>query len=125
MSPILIARRYAGILVEAEGVGGANPGGSGRARTDDDGSYTMELPPEQSYMVYVVDAEWAARSLNGVVLREGKARSGLDLRLERERDHGTCHGRPPIAAGGQPAGHARGAGTGRPAGNAQGPTRRR
>ena len=45
--------------------------------------YTMELPPEQSYMVYVVDNEWAAPSLAGIVVREGMAQTGLDLTLER------------------------------------------
>ena len=40
-----------GILVEAAGVGGPASAGPGRARTDANGSFTMELPPEQSYMV--------------------------------------------------------------------------
>ena len=60
-------------------MGNANPAGSGKAKTTADGSYTMELPPEQSYMVYVADDEWAARSSSGVVVREGKAQTGLDL----------------------------------------------
>ena len=51
-----------GILVAADGAGSANPGGSGRVRPAADGSYTMDVPPEQSYMVYVVDDEWAARA---------------------------------------------------------------
>ena len=72
-----------GIRVAAEGAGSANPGGSGRARTSADGSYTMDVPPEQSYMVYVVDDEWAARSLKGIVVRERTPQTGLDLRLER------------------------------------------
>ena len=40
----------------------AYPPGSGRARTAADGSYAMDLPPEQSYMIDVVDDEWAARA---------------------------------------------------------------
>ena len=59
------------------------PAGSGVARTGADGSYTMEVPPEQSYMVHVRDDEWATRTLTGVVVREGQARSGIDIRLER------------------------------------------
>ena len=55
----------------------------GRARTGDDGAYEMDLPPEQSYMIAVVDDEWAAQSLSGIVVREGRPQSGLDLRLEK------------------------------------------
>ncbi len=72
-----------GIQVMADGAGSANPPGWGRATTAADGSYTMDLPPEQSYMVHVVDDEWAAKSLSGVVVHEGQPRAGLDLRLER------------------------------------------
>jgi hypothetical protein len=73
-----------GIRVEAQGVGSSRiPGGSGRARTAADGSYEMHLPPEQSYMIAVVDDEWAARSRGGVVVREGVPQRGLDLLLER------------------------------------------
>ncbi len=73
-----------GILVEASGVGITRlPGGSGRARTAADGTYAMDLPPEQSYMIGVIDDEWAAKSLSGVIVREGVAQTGLDLALER------------------------------------------
>ena len=34
-------------------------------------------------MIYVVDDEWAAKSLSGIVVHEGLPRAGLDLRLER------------------------------------------
>ena len=50
-----------------------------RVRTAADGSYTMDLPPEQSYMIGVIDDEWAAPRLAGIVVREGVARTGLDL----------------------------------------------
>jgi RNA polymerase sigma factor (sigma-70 family) len=74
----------AGILVEADGVGRTQlPGGSGRARTAADGSYEMLLAAEQSYTIAVVDAEWAAQSKTGVVVREDVPQSGLDLTLER------------------------------------------
>jgi hypothetical protein len=43
----------------------------------------MDLFPEQSYMIGVTDDEWAARSLGGIVVREGVAQTGLDLTLER------------------------------------------
>ena len=75
----------AGILVEANGVVGTTrqQGGSGRAWTAADGSYAMDLLPEQSYMISVIDDEWAAKSLSGVIVREGVAQTGLDLTLER------------------------------------------
>ena len=74
-----------GILVEARGWGGSRSPipHSARARTAEDGSYTMDLSPEQSYMIGVTDDEWAAPSLAGIVVREGVARTGLDLTLER------------------------------------------
>ncbi len=72
----------AGILVCADGVGDAYPAGSSRARTAADGSYKMELPPNQSYTVYVDDTEWAAASRTGIVVREGKPHAGVDLSLE-------------------------------------------
>jgi RNA polymerase sigma factor (sigma-70 family) len=73
-----------GILVEAQGVGGTSqPAGSGRARTAADGSYAMDLPPEQSYTIGVIDDEWASRNRSGVVVREGVAQTGLDVPLER------------------------------------------
>jgi RNA polymerase sigma factor (sigma-70 family) len=72
-----------GILVMADGVGDAYPAGSATTRTAADGSYTIEVPPEQSYMVHVFNAEWAARSRTGVVVRERQPCSGIDLRLER------------------------------------------
>jgi hypothetical protein len=72
----------AGILIDAEGVGLAYPAGSGRNRTAADGSYKMELPPNQSYMVYVNDADWAATSRTGVVVREAQPRADIDVRLQ-------------------------------------------
>jgi hypothetical protein len=48
-----------GIVVEAQGVGATSPGSSsfGRVKTAATGSYVMDLPPEQSYMISVVDNE--------------------------------------------------------------------
>jgi hypothetical protein len=89
-----------GIRVAADGAGSANPVGSARARTTADGSYTMDVPPEQSYMVYVVDEEWAARSLKGIVVRERTAQTGLDLRLERAS---VITGRVTVGAQSKPA----------------------
>ena len=63
-------------------VGGRDRSAQGRVRTAADGSYAMDLPPEQSYMIGVIDDEWAAPSRGGVVVREGVP-GGLDLTLER------------------------------------------
>jgi RNA polymerase sigma factor (sigma-70 family) len=71
------------VRVIAEGAGTAYPTGSGRARTAAAGTYSMDLPPEQSYMVYVEDDAWAARSRTGVVVREDKPLAGIDLALEK------------------------------------------
>jgi RNA polymerase sigma factor (sigma-70 family) len=85
----------AGIRVEANGVRGTwRPGGSGRAWTAADGSYEMHLAPEQSYTIAVVDDEWAAKSVVGVVVREGVPQTGRDLPLVRGA---VIHGR--ITAG--------------------------
>jgi hypothetical protein len=92
-----------GVLVEAHGWGGRRWSvipDSVRARTAEDGSYTMELCPEQSYMIGVTDDEWAAKSMVGVVVHEGVARTGLDLSLERGA---IIRGRVTTEPGSQPA----------------------
>lgn len=71
------------IRVEAQGAGGSGNSGGGWARTADDGSYELFLSPEQSYTIAVVDDEWAAKSVVGVVLREGVPQAGRDLALVR------------------------------------------
>jgi hypothetical protein len=72
----------AGIQIDASGVGANLPMvTSGRAWTSRDGTYTMPLTPGESYMIGVVDDAWAARSLIGVVIREGLLLSGLDFKL--------------------------------------------
>jgi RNA polymerase sigma factor (sigma-70 family) len=91
----------AGIRVEANGVGGSQiPVASGRAWTAADGSYEMFLAPEQSYTIAVVDAEWAAQSKSGVVIREDVPQSGLDLTLERGS---VIHGRVTAGPGSRPS----------------------
>ncbi len=75
----------AGVLVQAAGTGDVDSfaAGAGRARTAPDGSYTMDLAPEQSYMIVIVDDEWAAPTRAGVVVREGKAQDGIDFALSK------------------------------------------
>jgi RNA polymerase sigma factor (sigma-70 family) len=90
----------AGILVAAEGVGDAYPAGSSRARSAADGSFKMELPPNQSYTVYVNDDEWAAKSRTGVVIREGQPHPDVSIRLQ---PGALIHGRVTAGPEAQPA----------------------
>ena len=74
-----------GILVRAENAIGPwrSIPARNRTRTGADGTYAMDLPPEQSYLLAVDDDEWAAPSLRGVVVRTGVPRAGLDFTLTR------------------------------------------
>lgn len=48
-----------------------------------DGSYTLDVPPNEGYAVYIEDPEWAAPSRLDVIVREGKPVDGVDFRLSR------------------------------------------
>lgn len=74
-------RPAAGVLVRAEGRGATNLYCRMHTRTAQDGSYRFEVAPEQSYMLAVFDDRHAARTLTGVVVREGQPRDGLDIDL--------------------------------------------
>jgi hypothetical protein len=92
----------AGIRVEANGMGGTSriPGGSGRAWTAAAGTYAMDVPPGERYMIGVIDDEWAAKSLGDVAVREGVPQAGLDLSLI----HGSViHGRVTVGKDSKPA----------------------
>ena len=68
-------------------------------RSRDDGTYSFDVYPDQSYMVAVLDRRWAAKSLTGVIVREGKVIEGLDITLTP----GTLiHGLVTKGAGGLP-----------------------
>ena len=84
------SRPAAGILVRAEGRGATNQYCRRHTRTRDDGSYSFDVDPGQSYMIAVLDARWAARSLTGVIVHEGKTVEGLDpnCSLDRNAHHG-------------------------------------
>jgi len=71
----------AGIMIEAEGMGT----GISRcyARTAEDGTYRLKVPPNNSYIVAVADDQWAAASLAGVVVSEGENRQNLDFQLNQ------------------------------------------
>jgi RNA polymerase sigma factor (sigma-70 family) len=71
------------ILVEATGGGSRNPAsrGFGRTRTEADGTYTMSLAPEESYMIAILDDAWAAPTRSGVIVSEGHDLGGIDFTL--------------------------------------------
>jgi protocatechuate 3,4-dioxygenase beta subunit len=76
-------RPASGMIVGAQGHGYGSNGSSVRTLTRKDGSFAMRVGPESSYIVAVEESEWAARSLTGVVVKEGQARDDLQLQLIR------------------------------------------
>ncbi len=50
-------------------------------RTGADGSYHLDLYPDQLYLIGVHDDQWAARSRGGVLPREGSTIQGVDFHL--------------------------------------------
>jgi hypothetical protein len=52
-------------------------------RTMADGSYSLLVYPNQSYLIAVTDEEWAAPSLRGILVREDKPRMDLNFRLSK------------------------------------------
>jgi beta-lactamase regulating signal transducer with metallopeptidase domain len=71
----------AGVLLQAEGCGNTSHYFRNVVRTKADGSYSMLVYPNQSYIIAVTDEKWAAPSKTGVVVGEGTPREGLDFRL--------------------------------------------
>ena len=96
-------RPAGGLLIKAEGGPRSGTSINLAARTLADGSYVLDAPSESSYIVTVVDETWAAPSLSNVIVREGRAQSGLDFVLTK----GTLlHGQVSEAPGRRPAGGA-------------------
>src|SRR5262249_39718327 len=73
----------AGIVLQAEGRGDTNHYFRDLARTNADGAFEFRAYPEQSYLVAVLDENWAATSGTVAQLPEDKPVSGLELRLSR------------------------------------------
>jgi hypothetical protein len=71
----------AGVLIQADGRGPTDNYCRKFTRTGQGGAYTIEVDPDQSYILAVVDETWAARSFTGVIVREGRPQSGLDFTL--------------------------------------------
>ena len=69
------------ILIIAKGIGSAIGSAFTMVRTAEDGTYTFDVPPMQSYILAVEDKTWAAQSFTNVVVREGQAQERLDFTL--------------------------------------------
>ena len=70
-----------GIQIQAEGRGESNMYCRRFDRSAADGSYSLEVDPDQDYIIAVVDESWAAPSHFGIEVEEGKPREGLDFHL--------------------------------------------
>jgi RNA polymerase sigma factor (sigma-70 family) len=70
-----------GILIQAEGRGTCSNYYRGKARTQADGTWNLEVYPGQTYVVAITNNDWAAPSQTGLLIKEGETRKGLDFRL--------------------------------------------
>ena len=73
----------AGIEVKAYGTGVGMDHGQARVLTEADGTYEMNVGPDEAYAVYVDDKDWAARSRLDVVVRQGQSVEHVDFPLTR------------------------------------------
>ena len=90
----------AGVLLQAEGSGDSGSYCRGVARTKADGSYSMLVYPNHTYIIAVTDESWAAPSNTGVFVGEDAPREHLDFRLAK----GTViHGRVTVGPDDKPA----------------------
>ncbi len=75
-------RPAAGILIQVEGMG--KPSYIREyTKTSSDGVYRLKVDPNNSCIIAVIDDQWAAKSLIGVIVKEGDRHDNLDFRLER------------------------------------------
>ena len=61
-----------GVLLRAEGRGHGPHYCRSEFRTDADGRFSVNLDPEQSYLIAVTDPDWAAPSIRGLIVRENQ-----------------------------------------------------
>jgi hypothetical protein len=71
----------ADILVQLEGRGNTLFYDQKEVRTKADGSYSLLVSPNLSYIIGVTDEKWAAPSKTGIVVKENERRTGLDFSL--------------------------------------------
>jgi protocatechuate 3,4-dioxygenase beta subunit len=70
-----------GILLQAEGRGNTNHYCRRLVRTRADGTYSLLVNPDQSYLIAVTDDRWAASAKTGLIAREGKPQQNIDFAL--------------------------------------------
>jgi hypothetical protein len=70
-----------GVALRANGSGQGSDEGYGRARTDQDGAYRMDVSPGESYILSVDEEDLVAPSRTVAVVGEGGSTDGVDLRL--------------------------------------------
>lgn len=73
----------AGIRIQGEGHGATNNYFRGHTSTRADGSYQLDVYPNQSIIVAVTDENFAAPSVLNIELREGEVKEGIDFRLNQ------------------------------------------
>ena len=73
----------AGIVLQAEGRGETNHYFRNLARTNAAGVFEFRAYPEQSYLISVLDENWAAASCTVAQLTEDQSVDGLEFRLNR------------------------------------------
>lgn len=90
------------ILLQIEGRGQTNRYFRGVVRTRSDGTWSLPVYPNQTYVVAVTNENWAAKSRANVVAREDEKIAGLDFKLEK----GTLvHGRVTVGKDKKPGGN--------------------
>ncbi len=74
-------RPAGGIHIQGEGRGATNHYFRGYTLTRQDGTYELDIYPDQTTILAVTEDEWAAKSFTGVQLEEGQEEDGLDFVL--------------------------------------------
>ncbi len=82
-----------GILLQAEGRGNTNFYCRQLARTRADGTYSLLVYADQSYLIAVTDEQWAAPSKTGLIARGPDLRGHRFPPEQRDADPGQVHGR--------------------------------
>src|SRR5262249_29455231 len=70
-----------GVLLQVEGRGETNHYFRSVVRTKPDGSWTLSVYPNQTYVIAVTSEDWAAKSRKDVGAKEDDKITGLDFRL--------------------------------------------
>ena len=74
-------RPASGIRIQGEGRGASNQYFRGHTSTQEDGTYSLDIYPDQSTILAVTDDQFGAESITSIRLTEGKKRNGQDFVL--------------------------------------------